>query len=91
MNWEQGKGTVERLVVIGITFAAGRGWIPLPGDMAQDVAAAVVTLISVLIAWRVNTPKSLVQAAASMPEVKKVVTNDRELARDIPSNKVVGG
>lgn len=78
MNWEQIKGIVERIVTVGLTWLAAKGYIP--NDQVANIVSIVVLVGAVVWGWKVNTTPSLVSATAALPEVNKVVVNSPKLA-----------
>lgn len=90
-NWEQVKGIVERVATIAITYAVARDWIP--AGQSADLVALAVLAASILWGWKVNTQPALIEAAASMPKVEKVVVDDQQLAQSLtkPGAKVTAG
>lgn len=89
LNWEMLKGLVERWAYIGVGALVAKGW--LPKEISGDVILLIMFVFGTFWGARVNTQSSLVQAAASMPDVSKVVVPDAALAKSLdqgPTAKV---
>lgn len=88
MRWETIKGIVERVLVAAAMYATGKGWIA-PEEGAGYVALGLGILQAVW-GWYVNTPTSLLNATAALPQVEKVEIKKGEeaLAQAVPSAKV---
>lgn len=84
-TWDQIKGIVERLIVVGLTYLATKGYIEL-----QDVATygpAILALAAAGWAAWVNRPKAIVQSAAALPNTTVVTTP--EIAHNTPELNIV--
>lgn len=84
-TWDQIKGIMERLILIGLAGATAAGWIG-EGD-AETYGPAVLLLIGSIYAWWVNRPKAIVQSAAALPGTVVVTTPD--LAKSTPEPNIV--
>lgn len=71
-NWSQVSGVIERVVMAGVMFGVGKGWIT--GDDAANLTALIVGIMAALYAYYVNRPKNLIKQAASVKDTT-VVTN----------------
>lgn len=80
MNWEMLKGAIERVATVAVTFMVARGYIP--AALSADLVLLIVAAGSLGWGLWVNRQAALVQAAASMPQVSKVVVDDPKLARE---------
>lgn len=80
MNWEMVKGALERVATVVVTAAVAKGIIP--AAVSADVVLLLITLASIGYGVWINRQAALVQAAASMPQVAKVVVDDPQLARE---------
>lgn len=68
-NFEQVKGIIERLALVGISWAAGAGYIPQ--DQVANIAAIVVAIFSVIWGWKVNTKPALEDAVKAVKKAEK--------------------
>lgn len=79
MNWEQVKGIVERVAYLAVMWGVAKGIIP--NTIAGDLVLVIVSLAAVAWGWKTNTQPSLISATASLPDVRKVVVSDPDLAK----------
>lgn len=86
MTWDQIKGIIERIVLVGLTWAATRGYIT-SADVAT-ISAAVLAVIGAAYAWWINRPKAIAQAAANIPNTTVVTTPALAAATPETSNIV---
>lgn len=92
-SWDQVSGVADRLILVVLTFAVGKGWIS-----AQELTGYATLFVGVVGAFwgfYVNRAKALVQAAAAVPGTTIVTTKamaDSTSEKNIvsmTSNKVV--
>ena len=76
MSQVQFMGLLRAIVPAMIAYVVGKGWIP--AGIAGDLAAAVMALAAAGWSMHSNTSKSIVTAAAALPEVAGVVTHKTE-------------
>lgn len=72
LTFDQIRAPVERVVLLALAYAAGRGWIS-EADVAGFGVAALAA-ISAFYGWWINRPKAVVQAAAAIPGTTVVTT-----------------
>lgn len=61
MNWEQAKGIIERIATVAVTYAVGRGWIPV--GQSADIVAIIILAGGIAWGWKINTAPALQKAA----------------------------
>lgn len=86
LTWDQISGPLDRVVLILLTFLVTKGYIS-----TQDVAgyaALILGVIGAIYGWWVNRPKAILQSAAALPDVQKVVIGNQAMANSITSDKV---
>jgi hypothetical protein len=74
MNWTQISGGVDRLVLIGLTWAVSKGYI-LPADVVP-LATLAVAAVGAAYAVYVNRDTNLAKRAASIPNTTVITTAD---------------
>lgn len=86
MNWSQISGIVDRAIIAGLMWMAGKGYIGA-GDV-NTYGAALLLLAGSLYGWAVNRKGNLLSRAASAaPEVKIIAS--QETADTIPAPNVM--
>lgn len=85
MNTPQVSGALDRIVLMALMYAAGKGWITT-ADIANYLALIVGILGAAYSFWK-NTNTSLVAKAAAVPGTTVVTTP--ELAAATPDQKNV--
>jgi uncharacterized membrane protein YeaQ/YmgE (transglycosylase-associated protein family) len=82
MNWSQYSGALDRIVLIGLTWAASKGWI-LPSDVA-GIATMIVGIAGAVYAFWVNRSSNLtIKAATANPS--QIIVASPELAKSTPN------
>ncbi|RVU21772.1 hypothetical protein [Methylobacterium oryzihabitans] len=85
MNREQALSFLRTVLQVGGGIAVGRGWIG--ADEMTALAGAVLTLAATAWSLYARRDAGLVAAAATVPEVHRIVAAPR-LADAVPSGKV---
>lgn len=91
-NWEQVRGAADRLILIGLTYLASKGYIT-PGDIGV-FAPAILAAAGAIFSVYVNRNSALVSSAANVPNPnsptgKTIVVTTPEIATSIPDKNVV--
>jgi len=87
MTFDQIRGPLERVLYIGLTWAAAKGYIT-----STDVATILTALLAVGAAgygWWQNRPKAIIQSAEALPGTQRIITSDKELSGDATLTKTV--
>lgn len=84
-NWSQVSGVIERVVMAGVMFGVGKGWIT--GADAANLTAMIVGIMAAIYAYWVNRPKNLIKQAASVD--KTVIVTTPEIAYNTPQSNIV--
>lgn len=71
-NWSQVSGIADRFVLMGLTWAVGKGWIT--SDQIGNYAALVLGILGACYAFYVNRNTNLVKQAASVSGTAVVTT-----------------
>lgn len=79
-NWSQLSGIVDRLVLMGLSYAVAKGWIT-SADVAP-LAELGVALVGAGYALFVNRQANLAKQAASIPNTTVITT--KEIAAATP-------
>ncbi len=87
MNQEQIGALLRTVFQFLGGVAVGRGWID--GDTATALSGLAVTIGLTLWGIYVRRDKGLVESAAAVPEVAKIVATP-DIARSVTNAKVVG-
>lgn len=72
MNWSQITGALDRIVLIGLTWAVSKGYIT-SADVAP-LSAAIIAVAGAGYSLYVNRPTNLAKQAASIPGTTVVTT-----------------
>ncbi len=80
-NWSQVSGVADRVILIGLTYAASKGLIT-SADVA-GLATMFVGIAGAVYAYYVNRNTNLAKQAASIPNTTVVTTS--EIAKATPS------
>lgn len=86
-NWSQFSGGVDRLLLVGLTWLASKGYITTE-DVA-NYAALIVGIAGAVYAFYVNRNTNLVKQAASVPET--IVVTNAETANAAKRDNVLPG
>lgn len=84
-NWSQVSGGVDRIILVALSFAVGKGWIT-QGDVA-NYSALILGILGALYSFWVNRSANLAKRAAAVPGTTVVTTP--EIANAVPDAKVV--
>ena len=74
MTWDQVSGPLDRVILMALAWAVGKGFIT-NADVAP-IAGALLALAGAGYGWWVNRPKAIVQSAAALPGTTVVTTPD---------------
>lgn len=85
MTWDQISGPADRVILILLAWAVGKGIIT-SADVAP-IAAALLAVAGAAYGWWVNRPKAIVQSAAALPGTTVVTTP--ALAAATPQDNIV--
>lgn len=72
ITWDQISGPADRLILMGLAWLVGKGYIT-SADVAP-IAAAALAVAGAGYGWFVNRPKAIVQSAAALPGTTVVTT-----------------
>lgn len=86
MNGTQIRGILDRLVIVGLTWASTKGYVT-PSQVAE-YAPLIVGIIAVVLGYWFNTDTSLVQKAAAVPGTTVVTTPEIAAATPNEANVV---
>ena len=84
-NWSQVSGVIERVVMAGVMFGVGKGWIA--SDDAVNMTGLIVGISAAVYAYWVNRPKNLIKQAASVD--KTVIVTSPDIAYNTPHANIV--
>jgi hypothetical protein len=84
-NWSQVSGVIERVVMAGVMFGVGKGWIA--SDDAVNMTGMIVGISAAVYAYWVNRPKNLIKQAASVDGT--VVVTKPEIAYNTTNTNIV--
>lgn len=84
-NWTQVSGGVDRIILVGLTWLASKGYIT-SADVA-NYATLILGVAGAGYAFWVNRNTNLVNRASSVPNTTVVTTPD--IAQALPQNNVV--
>lgn len=90
---DQWMGIVRQLVPFAAGMAVGKGW--LTADQSNALVALILQIAGpvgliggAVMTYYANSKQSILTSAAAMPEVKKVVVDNAEMANAVTSTKV---
>lgn len=86
VTFDQIRGPVERVIYIGLGWFVAKGFIS--SAEVANYATLVLGIVAAFYGWWQNRPKAILQSAAALPDVQKVVIGDQTMANSIPSDKV---
>jgi hypothetical protein len=84
-NWTQVSGGADRIILIGLTWLASKGYIA-----TTDVANYATLLLAIAgagYAFWINRNTNLVNRASSVPDT--VVVTSPDIAKSLPQSNVV--
>ena len=86
VNWPQISGILDRVVLVGLTWVASKGWIT-PTDVA-GLATLIVGIAGAVYSFYINRNSSLASRAAAIPGGTTVITTPA-IAAATPEKNVV--
>ena len=84
-NWTQVSGGVDRIVLVGLTWLASKGYIT-SADVA-NYATLILGIAGAAYAFWINRNTNLVNRASSVPQT--TVVTSAEIAEALPQSNVV--
>lgn len=92
MTTDQISGVLRIAVPTALTLVFGTKLTPDQiGDLASSISAviiALITLVSLIISFRTNSPPMLIKRTASLDEVKRVETTSQSMKFKVSHPKV---
>ena len=85
-TWDQISGVLDRVLIAVFTYAAAKGYIAQ--DQIANYIALIVGILGAIWGFYNNRPKAILQSAAALPDVQKVVIANQAMADSITSTKV---
>lgn len=91
MTHDQWMGIIRQILPMIGGLMVALGWMTTDQmnslvQVIMQIAGPIVTIAGVIWAAIANSKKSILQSAAQMPEVEKIVVNDKPLAESLPAN-----
>ena len=86
ITFDQIRGPIERVIYIGLGWLVARGFIT--SAEVANYATLALAIIAAFYGWWQNRPKAILQSAAALPDVQKVVIGSQAMANSVTSVKV---
>lgn len=85
-TWDQISGVLDRVLIALFAYLVAKGYVA--GDQVAGYISLIIGIAGAVWGWYVNRPKAILQSAAALPDVQKVVIGSQAMANSIPSDKV---
>ena len=72
ITFDQIRGPIERVVLIGLSYAAGRKWIS--ESEIVGYATLILGVAAAFYGWWQNRPQAIAQSAAALPGTTIITT-----------------
>ncbi|MDE2103171.1 MAG: hypothetical protein KGL39_38350 [Patescibacteria group bacterium] len=85
-TWDQISGVLDRVLIALFSYLVAKGYIA--GDQVAGYISLIIGILGAIWGFYNNRPKAILQSAAALPDVQKVVIGSQAMANSITSDKV---